>query len=339
MLSLDQVHAGSGRLIQHGFQHGLVRPEALPLGKADLATAPTLEDGIFFGPYEDGVPGVQPERLGPYGTTFNPGYDPSLPLWDPWPLYEAMRAANAPEGAAWSRWAEEPEGRQARQPAVIPYESVICAGAPDSRLRQILEAQGVMLAEKPRGRTLYIVDAAAGAVPPAEGHDCWYWGITPETAEIYGLCLTLTPLKRSSFLPAQRSWTRGLTNADFYFCEVQAQDAARYTLSGPFVEEGEVLVEACRTDWRRWNKRAEEMKTASLLRSEYECTAPLPVFVKNGNRYVCTLDDFLSSEKGWNTLHKLLRNAGVPCADVSPSPTGRFDDGIWQPGILTRPVN
>ena len=129
-----------------------------------------------------------------------------------------------------------------------------------------------------------------------------------------------------------------MTHADFYFCEVQRQDAAKYTLSGPFVEEGEVLVEACRTDWRRWNKRAEEMKTASLLRSEYECTAPLPVFVKNGNRYVSTLDDFLSSEKGWNTLHKLLLNAGVPCADVTPLSFSRFDDGIYQPGILTRPV-
>ena len=162
--------------------------------------------------------------------------------------------------------------------------------------------------------------------------------MTPETAAAYGLDIVLTPLRRSSFLPAQRSWTRGMTNADFYFCEVQRQDAAKYTLSGPFVEEGEVLVEACRTDWRRWNKRAEEMKTASLLRSEYECTAPLPVFVKNGNRYVSTLDDFLSSEKGWNTLHKLLLNAGVPCTDVTPLSFSRFDDGIYQPGILTRPV-
>ena len=162
--------------------------------------------------------------------------------------------------------------------------------------------------------------------------------MTPESAVAYGLDIVLTPLRRSSFLPAQRSWTRGLTNADFYFCEVQRQDAAKYTLSGPFVEEGEVLVEACRTDWRRWNKRAEEMKTAALLRSEYECTAPLPVFVKNGNRYVSTLDDFLSSEKGWNTLHKLLLNAGIPCSDVAPANFGRFDDGIFQPGILTRPV-
>ena len=311
----------------------------LPLGKTDLTTAPTLEDGIFFGPYEEGVPGVQPERLGPYGTTFNPGYDPALPLWDPWPLYEALRAANAPAGSAWCHWADKPVGEDSSTAVSIPYESIVYVGAADSRLRLILEAQGVILSEKPCGRTLYIVNAAEGAIPPENGGDCWYWGITPETADTYGLGLTLTPLRRSSFLPAPRSWTKGLSNADFYFCEVQKQDAARYAISGPFVEEGEVLVEACRTDWRRWNKRAEEMKTAALLRSEYECTAPLPVFVKNGNRFVSTVDDFLSSEKGWNTLHKLLRNAGIPCSEVTPSTFSRFDDGIYQPGILTRPVN
>ena len=314
----------------------------LPLGKKDLTTAPTLEDGIFFGPYEEGVPGVQPERLGPYGTTFNPGYDPALPLWDPWPLYDAMRAANAPEGAAWCRWEEQDKANHkvklVENAVPEPYQSVVLYGAPDGRAGRILRSQGVVLSDKPKGRTLYIVDAASGALPPADGSDVWYWGVTPETAAAYGLDIVLTPLRRSSFLPAQRSWTRGLTNADFYFCEVQRQDAAKYTLSGPFVEEGEVLVEACRTDWRRWNKRAEEMKTASLLRSEYECTAPLPVFVKNGSRYVSTLDDFLSSEKGWNTLHKLLLNAGIPCSDVAPANFDRFDDGIYQPGILTRPV-
>ena len=312
----------------------------LPLGKKDLTTAPTLDDGIFFGPYEEGVPGVQPERLGPYGTTFNPGYDPALPLWDPWPLFDAMRAANAPEGSVWCRWQEQEKHKVklVDKAAPEPYTRVVCYGAPDSRVRRIMQAQGVVLSDKPKGRTLSIVDAASGAAPPADGSDVWYWGVTQETAARYGLDLVLTPLRRSSFLPAQRSWTRGMTNADFYFCEVQRQDAAQYTLSGPFVEEGEVLLEACRADWRRWNKRAEEMKTAALLRSEYECTAPLPVFVKNGNRYVSTLDDFLSSEKGWNTLHKLLLNAGVPCAETGPGSFARFDDGIYQPGILTRPV-
>lgn len=63
-------------------------------------------DGVFFTEYKEGVPGVQPERVGPYCTTFNPGYDPNLPLYDPWPMYDAMRAANAPKHPAWSSYAE-----------------------------------------------------------------------------------------------------------------------------------------------------------------------------------------------------------------------------------------
>ena len=64
----------------------------LPLGKKDMTTEPDInKDGIFFTDYKEGVPGVQPERVGPYCTTFNPGYDPNLPLYDPWPMYDAMR--------------------------------------------------------------------------------------------------------------------------------------------------------------------------------------------------------------------------------------------------------
>jgi beta-galactosidase len=77
--------------------------------------------------------------------------------------------------------------------------------------------------------------------------------------------------------------------------------------------EGEVLLTACRTDWRRWNQRPEELKTAALLRSELETTQALPVWVKNGNVYVSTLTDFNDSAKGFRTLSQLLRNAGVPC--------------------------
>ena len=194
----------------------------LPLGKKDLTTAPTLEDGIFFGPYEEGVPGVQPERLGPYGTTFNPGYDPALPLWDPWPLYDAMRAANAPEGSAWCRWEEqEKENHKVKlvENAVPePYQSVVCYGAPDGRVRRILLSQGVVLSDRPKGRTLSVVDAASGALPPADGSDVWYWGMTPETAAAYGLDIVLTPpisisAKRSGRMPRNipspaRSWRR-----------------------------------------------------------------------------------------------------------------------------------
>src|SRR5262249_45601085 len=47
--------------------------EPLPLGQRDTARAPQLTDGIFFPDFVEGKPGVQPERLGPYSTTLNPG--------------------------------------------------------------------------------------------------------------------------------------------------------------------------------------------------------------------------------------------------------------------------
>jgi beta-galactosidase len=55
-------------------------------------------DGIFFHPFREGQPGIQPERLGPYTTTLNPGYDPGLPLYRPWPLFTALAAAYGESG-------------------------------------------------------------------------------------------------------------------------------------------------------------------------------------------------------------------------------------------------
>lgn len=211
------------------------------------------------------------------------------------------------------------------------YESVVFVGNPDCRLKSLLDAQGVKFSNKPgdASRTIFIVD---GSVSPgvsarqnmqkqiAKGADVWIWGITPATVESYNgilpLCIQLDELNRSSFLPVQKSWLRGLNNSDFYFCELQKADAARYTLKGDFVEEGEVLLHACRTDWRKWNKRPEEIKTAGTLRSEYECTAATPVFVKyqgaGSAYYISTLTEFANSEKGYNTLTAILTNAGIP---------------------------
>ena len=104
----------------------------------------------------------------------------------------------------------------------------------------------------------------------------------------------------------------GLNNSDFYFCELQKTNASSYSLKGACVEEGDVLLNACKTDWRKWNKRPEEIKTAGTIRSEYECTAATPVFVKcqqNASTfYLNTLTEFANSEKGFNTL-SAIRNS------------------------------
>lgn len=310
----------------------------LPLGKKDLTTAPDIhKDGIYFENYREGVPGVQPERMGPYCTTFNPGYDPSLPLYEPWPMYDALRAANAPGGPAWSPYAEI-DKKQYEAPAPVlaePYQAVVFFGEEESKLKNIMDTQGVVFSTKVKdpSAALCIVDGSRALTADeqktledyaAKGADVWIWGLTPQMVDAYNRLLpmpvALDELKRSSFLPVQKSWIRGLNNSDFYFCELQRADVCRYTLKGALVDEGDVLLNACRTDWRAWNNRPEEIKTAGVLRSENECTAALPVFVKYqaglSAYYVSTLEEFANSEKGFNTLAAILKHAGVPCKDI-----------------------
>ncbi|MBD5312635.1 MAG: glycoside hydrolase family 2 [Bacteroides sp.] len=323
----------------------------LPLGKTDLTTTPTVgEDGIFFGEYVEGVPGVQPERVGSYCTTFNPGYDPNLPLYDEWPLFAAIRAANAPGAPAYSEWASIDKSKYEAPSALPaePYKEVVYVGSTDSRAKTILDNQGVVWSNsvKTPASALIIIDGTSQLTPQnkkivmdaiAKSADLWIWGITPETAasfsDILPLALNVENLSRSSYLPRQCSWTRGFNNSDFYFCELQKADASKHSLSGELVENGEIMLEACPTDWRAWNKRPEEIKTAGTIRSENECGAALPVFVKypgkNGEIYVSTITEFANSEKGFNTLSTLLHNAGIRCErqEIDPNDVFFFRDG------------
>ena len=317
-----------------GFNMGWYALKPLPLGKRDIRKIPTVnEDGIFFGEYREGVPGIQPERVGPYSTTFNPGYDPTLPLYQEWPMYGALRAANAPGAPAWSPYAVIDKSQyEAHEttPITDNYKEVVFIGNPNSKVKQLLDGQGVIFTSKVTNPSslLYIVDGSQTLDTTAKkeiqkqiakGADIWIWGITPETVNGYNKILpvpvALDVLKRSSFLPVQKAWMRGLNNSDFYFCELQKADACNYSLKGTLVEEGDVLLNACKTDWRKWNKRPEEIKTAGTIRSEYECTAATPVFVKYqqgaSTFYLNTLTEFANSEKGYNTLNIILKNAGI----------------------------
>lgn len=329
----------------------------LPFGKRDLTKAPSLDDGIVFGEYVEGRPGYQPERLGPYSSTFNPGYDPALPLWDAWPMYDAVRAAFAPEGPAWSKWSIRPEKPAADSPrAEREYAEVVCVG--DGKLRGVLDAQGVEFAEKVTepAKALVFVDAssplkAEQAAEVAElvkkGADAWVWGVTDASAEsvkpIVGEGLEVAKLVRSTFIPMDRPLVRGLFNSDFYFCELQRGDAAKFSLGGEWIRSAEVEVEACRTDWREWNKKAEEMKTAAIIRTENECTAPLAVIatrrVGAAKVRVQTLADFANSEKGYKTLSRMLANEGVKCRTMVSDPAEAFflrDGKIMFPSVTRK---
>lgn len=312
----------------------------LPLGKKDITKAPTLSDGVFFGDYVEGMPGVQPERVGPYGTTFNPGYDPSLPLYQKWPMFDALQAVNNPAGPASSKWSEAVKKEMST--SVSPksaFKEVVFFGDANSAFKKSLDAQGVIFSSKVKkaASSLMVVD---GTVALSEenikkingylkkGAHLWIANPTPSTISSLQVLLPanlqLDHLKRSSFLPTQKEWTEGLRNSDFYFCELQNEDASLYTLKGDFVNQGEVMLNACKTNWRRWNKRPEELKTAAILRSENETVEALPVMVRNGNVVVTTLSNFANSEKGYKTFASILRNAGIACKELTENPAELF---------------
>ncbi|KAA6300674.1 MAG: Beta-glucuronidase [Candidatus Ordinivivax streblomastigis] len=329
--------------------------QPLPIGKKDLTTPPSLtEDGIFFADYKEGLPGIQPERMGPYSTTFNPGYDPSLSLYQPWPMYEAMRAAYAPEKPAWSPYMNNTVAQYSIEKPVAPmktYKEVVFVGNKDAYLKRIMDVQEVKFTTKvttPQ-QLLYIVDGAQ--IPTeaekksllqnvAKGADVWIWGLVPQTIDAYNnivpLPLTLEERKISSFIPEQKSWLRGLANSDFYFCEIQRTDASQYGLSGAFVDEGDILLNACNTDWRKWNKRPEELKTAATVRSEREQKGAAPTFVNYQNYYVSTLTEFANSEKGYNTLASILKQAGIPCRQTEANSADIF---FLRDGNMQFPAN
>ena len=312
----------------------------LPLGKKDITKAPTLSDGVFFGDYVEGMPGVQPERVGPYSTTFNPGYDPSLPLYQKWPMFDALQAVNNPAGPVSSKWSEAVKKEMST--SVSPksaFKEVVFFGDANSAFKKSLDAQGVIFSSKVKkaASSLMVVD---GTVALSEenikkingylkkGAHLWIANPTPSTISSLQVLLPanlqLDHLKRSSFLPTQKEWTEGLRNSDFYFCELQNEDASLYTLKGDFVNQGEVMLNACKTNWRRWNKRPEELKTAAILRSENETVEALPVMVRNGNVVVITLSNFANSEKGYKTFASILRNAGIACKELTENPAELF---------------
>jgi len=318
--------------------------QPLPLGKRDLSTPPSLDEGIRFGDYRENQPGIQPERLGPYCSTFNPGYDPSLPLYRTWPMFDAIRAANAPDTPAWSPWSVMPETSPAPTDEVATtYSAVLFIGKDE--VKKAFENQRVVFTAKLKQTTkaLLIID---GKYSPSaqeiteiktslsKGVDIWLWSPTAENIDVYNSILPanvgLVKRPANSYLPENKSWFKNTVNSDFYFSEIQTEDASQYALTGAFVDEGEILLRACRTNWRRWNKRAEELKTASVLRSEYETPAADAVFVRfpqgASTVYISTIDNFTSSEKGYNTLSKILRQAGVNTSNAAASSEQLIDD-------------
>lgn len=323
----------------------------LELGLNDTTRVPKPEDGIFFPSFQEGIPGVQPERIGPYVSTINPGYDSDLPLYKPWPLFYAIQAINSTPVRPFEikRIAEPVASQSAGGINVVEIISAV-----NGQLKNRMLEMGIPLVEAPSGNIdMIVID---GSAPDASlqskqrieqclknGGKVLVWGVSPQSLEklnqLLPYQLELNERKATSFIKKQNDRMVGtLDNKDFYFSELIKQPVMQYGLGGEIVKKGTVLLEACNTDWNRWNGQGENIKTASVLRSEREAkpqgAALIKVQVGAGQLYLSAFDLLLLKSEGEELSKILMQNLGVVLKNVpvnsrkALSPEGNLEQAI-----------
>lgn len=330
-LSYDASYASVFNIIWYGLK-------PLSFGLKDTSRPSNPEDGIFFPEFQEGIPGMQPERLGPYTSTVNPGYDPSLPLYEPWPMFYAIQAINANPQKPFSIKEKVPLGDMSPASSKIEQVGILCGE--NSELKEFLSNLGVPFIDLKNSKNgscgLLIIDGETATLGADDqnlaqkaislGAKVWVWGVNPETlADLNKLLpspVALTPRETTSFLiKSSDPLLAGLGQKDFYFTELIRQPVMNAGLSGELVKRGTVLVDACNTDWRRWNSRPEYLKTAAVYRSEKETKGEGAAIVKatSGNTefYVSNIDLLQLKSEGEHLVKQLFTNIGVQLKAVS----------------------
>lgn len=329
----------------------------LPIGLNDLKRPPELSDGIFFGRYKEGKPGMQPERLGPYCTTFNPGYDPSLPLYDTWAMFDAIKSAYAPipEESPWSyRCIDE---QQSSTQSTESIEDVGFVGDNRAGLSFSLIRSGIKLNENISSNTkLLIIDGktitneALSAVSDkitdilANGGTVMIWGLNNEKLPVINSILpysiSLNDRSAVSLTALPHKLTANMRLSDLYFAEQPfGQVILPQGMEGEFLENGKVIIEASNTDWRKWNGQGENIKTAAIIRSEREQkpsgAALIELASGNGNIIAANLDFTAATPKHTQIIRRLMGNMGVKLYEPASMQGGVFNaSGTLQQALV-----
>ncbi len=307
----------------------------LPLGlKNESEKNLKLTDGVFFGPYVEGKPVIQPERIAPFSLTVNPGFDPSLPLYNPYPLFTAMQSAMAPDGTQpckWDRTDEQiplvkaPEVRNS-----IDHVSFI--GDKLGRIYSNLKSIGIPFPESDKPVRFLIVDVnsvnvksiletkkAANNVVKGGGKVLLV-GLNIDNEmvanQILPAKLKCIADKASSLVPnVNDPRAASIAFKELYFAENSVNKViCNYTLDGDFTEKGNTLFYRNNTEWLRWLSGGEYSKTISIYRSELENkqTPVFSEFIQGSGSYMAStieLDNISSAHI--DMYRKLFRNIGI----------------------------
>ena len=324
--------------------------EHLNFGYRDFSRLPGAQDGVFFSrPFTEGAPGMQPERLPPYVSTLNPGWDPDLPLYRPLAMFHAQKAAldrNGPQPCAWDRQVAPPEPRP---PAADPsIDHVRFIGVPGGLLSRRLKRWGVPLGGK--GTAFTVLEGAnmEGALLEearalldeieAEGGVLMILvGAGPASVDLSGLASLLPgPIQLTDRLTTALEYDAGhpvtasFTRPDLYFAEDGADRyILRHGLAGPLVDRGRVLLRASGTDWSLFNNVPEFAKCAAVVLHEALQKPSGAALVEyphgQGTLLICSITYAPSAKPVQAFWRRLFNNLGVRLLDVGGEAIEAFD--------------
>lgn len=314
--------------------------EPLPIGYHDFTRLPDRNDGVFFQPFEEGKPGMQPERLPAYCTTFNPGWDSSLPVYRPMAMFDAVKAAlarKAPEASPWNH-------KQITHPLsatnAANLTAVYVIGSPSGQLFSSLQHFGVPLTTNVDAAQVFVVDGEhltaglAGEFKPkldrllARGGQVLICFRRPD-ADVSGANLllprpiALTHRSATALIPGDDCpQNAGFSLANLYFAE-DARDklVIKCGLDGDFVRQGKIAFQASETDWSQFNNVPENAKCAATILYEKlrkPAGAAWVSMLQAAGVISVTTIDYEPSGKAYVELWRgLLNNLGIKMENVS----------------------
>ncbi len=308
--------------------------EHMNLGYHDFSRLPNLADGIFAGqPYEEGKPGYQYERIPPYVCTFNPGLDPSLPLYKPLPMFQALQAAMSktqPQPSPWDKYTEVIRPEKPALP-VEKYKKAYFIGEDNSKLKKHLEKTGIQFVSGKETSNLIIADGATISENDIEKYSKTLNTIqknggmvlvmiadniiSKSLNELLPATLELTTRQATALERDKNSfWGKYFDLPALYFAEMEGDRKIQKTgLSGDFVKGGNVILTASRTDWSLFNNNPENRKCAQVVLYENlekpEGAALVTHPFGNGTMVVSALDYTLDTKETaefWKTLYPVM---------------------------------
>ena len=333
LIKKQKAHNASYASVFNLVWYGL---QPLEIGLKDTTRKSNPTDGIFFKPFTESTPGIQPERLGPYCTTLNPGYDSSIPLYRPWPMFNAIKAANASPIQPFSIPVIKQEQSK---PDSVPFNKIFLWASSQGVLSAKLASIGLLgtkeFSVKKNERCLLIIDGSMPLPTLASkqfvdkiiqyGGTVLVWGAEPEMLDPLNAVLPqnieLTNRTAISFIVRQTDpLIAGMGNNNFYFCEMSKTPILTHGITGSVAEGSKVILAACNTDWNRWNYKPENIKTAAVFRSEREKKEGGNAIIMKqtgaGKIYVSTLNLFDSQIEGKILFKEMLYNIGVRFGSV-----------------------